>query len=144
LQILLAEDNRINQTVAIRTLEKMGHSVVLATDGREALSLLKAERFDLVLMDIQMPEMDGLTATREIRNGEKRTGSHIPIIAMTAHNMSGDRERCLESGMDGYVAKPIKFQELAEAIASVRPRNALSIADPGAAGAGTPSGVAIH
>jgi signal transduction histidine kinase/CheY-like chemotaxis protein len=144
LQILLAEDNRINQTVAIRTLEKMGHSVVLATDGREALSLLKAERFDLVLMDIQMPEMDGLTATREIRNGEKRTGSHIPIIAMTAHNMSGDRERCLESGMDGYVAKPIKFQELAEAIASVRPRNALSIADPEAAGAGTPTGVAIH
>jgi signal transduction histidine kinase/CheY-like chemotaxis protein len=144
LQILLAEDNRINQAVAIRTLEKMGHSVVLATDGREALSLLKAERFDLILMDIQMPEMDGLTATREIRNGEKRTGSHIPIIAMTAHNMSGDRERCLESGMDGYVAKPIKFQELAEAIASVRPRNALSIADPEAAGAGTPTGVAIH
>jgi two-component system sensor histidine kinase/response regulator len=143
LQILLAEDNRINQTVAIRTLEKMGHSVVLAHDGREALSLLKAARFDLVLMDIQMPEMDGFTATREIRNGEKQTGSHIPIIAMTAHALRGDRERCLESGMDGYVAKPIKAQELAEAIASIRPRNAPSIADPEASGA-TPADVAIH
>jgi signal transduction histidine kinase/DNA-binding response OmpR family regulator len=144
LQILLAEDNRINQTVAIRILEKMGHSVVLATDGREALSLFKSGRFDLVLMDIQMPEMDGFTATREIRNGEKRTGSRIPIIAMTAHALRGDRERCLESGMDGYVTKPIKSQDLAEAIASIRPRNALSIAGPEMSGALTPTDAAIH
>jgi two-component system, sensor histidine kinase and response regulator len=118
LQILLAEDNRVNQTVAIRMLEKMGHSVVVAGNGQMALSLLKTQRFDMVLMDIQMPEMDGLTATRKIRESEQSTQYHLPIIAMTAHAMKGDRERCLEAGMDGYVSKPISSQLLEEAIAA--------------------------
>ncbi len=128
LQILVAEDNRINQAVAVHTLESMGHSVVLANHGRDALSLLKAVKFDLVLMDIQMPEMDGFMATQKIRADEGRTGSHLPIIAMTAHAMKGDRERCLQAGMDGYVTKPIRARELAEIIASVRPCDALCVA----------------
>jgi two-component system, sensor histidine kinase and response regulator len=121
LRILLAEDNRVNQTVATRVLEKMGHSLVVANNGNEALSLLATQPFDLVLMDIQMPEMDGLTATQKIREREKRTRSHLPIIAMTAHAMKGDRERCLEAGMDGYVSKPIDKKELEQAIASAIP-----------------------
>jgi len=119
LSILLAEDNRVNQTVATRTLEKLGHSVVIANNGAEALSLLASRRFDLVLMDIQMPEMDGLTATQRIRERELATQTHIPIIAMTAHAMKGDRERCLEAGMDGYVSKPISMKDLQEAISGV-------------------------
>ena len=118
LHILLAEDNHVNQIVAIRTLEKQGHSVVVANNGLEALSLLDQQSFDLVLMDIQMPEMDGLTATKTIRESERQGGSRIPIIAMTAHAMKGDRERCLESGMDGYVSKPISGKALEEAITS--------------------------
>jgi two-component system, sensor histidine kinase and response regulator len=118
LHILLAEDNRTNQTVATRMLQKLGHSLVVAENGDEALSLLTRSRFDLVLMDIQMPEMDGLTATMKIREKEKGTRLHMPIIAMTAHAMKGDRERCIEAGMDGYVSKPISSEELKEAIAS--------------------------
>jgi signal transduction histidine kinase/DNA-binding response OmpR family regulator len=118
LQILLAEDNRVNQIVATRMVEKMGHSVVVAENGRFVLELLATRRFDLVLMDVQMPEMDGLTATRKIRESERRTHLHLPIIAMTAHAMKGDRERCLEAGMDGYVTKPINSQRLEEAIDS--------------------------
>ena len=118
LHVLLAEDNRVNQVVAIRTLEKLGHSVLVANNGLEALSLLDQQAFDLVLMDIQMPEMDGLTATKTIREGERQSGSRIPIIAMTAHAMKGDRERCLEGGMDGYVSKPISGKALEDAIAS--------------------------
>jgi two-component system, sensor histidine kinase and response regulator len=118
LNILLAEDNRVNQAVAIRTIEKLGHSVVLANNGKEALALLAKQPFDLVLMDIQMPEMDGLTATKAIRDAEMQTNSHMPIIAMTAHAMKGDREHCLEAGMDGYVSKPIRARELEEAIIS--------------------------
>ncbi len=119
--ILLAEDNRVNQTVATRMLEKMGHSIIIAGTGTEVLSLLAARSFDLVLMDIQMPEMDGIAATRRIRNDEVMTHSHIPIIAMTAHAMKGDRERCLEAGMDGYVSKPINKAELQRVIdAAVR------------------------
>jgi PAS domain S-box-containing protein len=121
LRILLVEDNRVNQNVASRILEKMGHCFLLANNGAQALSLLAAEAFDLVLMDIQMPEVDGLTATEKIREGEKRTHSHLPIIAMTAHAMKGDRERCLEAGMDGYVSKPIDRKQLEQAIASVVP-----------------------
>jgi CheY-like chemotaxis protein/HPt (histidine-containing phosphotransfer) domain-containing protein len=117
LRILLAEDNRVNQTVATRVLEKMGHSLVVANNGNEALSFMATQTFDLVLMDVQMPEMDGLTATQKIREQEKRTQSHLPIIAMTAHAMKGDRERCLEAGMDGYVSKPIDRKELERAIA---------------------------
>lgn len=120
LRILLAEDNRVNQTVATRILEKMGHSVVVANNGREALTLLAKQNFDLVLMDLQMPEMDGLTATMNIRQQERQTHAHLPIIAMTAHAMKGDRERCLESGMDRYVAKPVSATELKDAIAAVR------------------------
>ena len=117
LHVLLAEDNRINQTVAVRMLEKMGHSTVIANNGKEAILLLAAQPFDLVLMDIQMPEMDGLTATGKIREGERQTQRHLPIIAMTAHAMTGDRERCLEAGMDGYISKPISGRALKEAIA---------------------------
>jgi PAS domain S-box-containing protein len=117
LHILLAEDNRINQLVATRSLEKMGHSVVVVGNGKEALLLLKTGSFDLVLMDIQMPEMDGLTATARIRDAETITHAHIPIIAMTAHAMKGDRERCLAAGMDGYISKPVIALELEIAIA---------------------------
>ncbi|HEY5253092.1 MAG TPA: response regulator, partial [Acidobacteriaceae bacterium] len=117
LQILLAEDNRVNQIVATRMLEKMGHAVVVARNGQIALSMLSTLRFDLVLMDIQMPELDGLTVTRRIRESEQSTQQHLPIIAMTAHAMKGDRERCIAAGMDGYVSKPISYPLLAAAIA---------------------------
>ena len=119
LKILLAEDNRVNQTVATRILQKMGHAVTLANNGVEALARLADSCFDLLLMDIQMPEMDGLTATRKIRMQEANTHFHLPIIAMTAHAMKGDRERCLEAGMDGYVTKPINTEELQSAICKV-------------------------
>jgi CheY-like chemotaxis protein/integral membrane sensor domain MASE1 len=116
LRVLLVEDNRVNQMVGLRTLEKLGCSTVLANNGIEALALLSEQKFDLVLMDVQMPEMDGLTATRHIRAAEKNTGGHIPIIAMTARAMRGDREMCLASGMDGYIAKPVDRRELEAAI----------------------------
>jgi len=118
LHILLAEDNRTNQTVATRMLQKMGHTLVVAGNGNEALLLLTTDRFDLVLMDIQMPEMDGLMTTMKIRESEKGTRLHMPIIAMTAHAMKGDRERCIEAGMDGYVSKPISSLELKDSIAA--------------------------
>jgi PAS domain S-box-containing protein len=119
LQILLAEDNRINQIVATRMVEKMGHSVVIAENGHLVLERLATQYFDLVLMDVQMPEMDGLTATRRIRETEKETQRHLPIIAMTAHAMKGDRDRCLEAGMDEYVAKPINRQDLEQALKKI-------------------------
>jgi len=117
LNILLAEDNRVNQVVATRMLEKMGHAITVANNGAEALVLLAAHSFDLVLMDIQMPQMDGLTATKSLRLQETTTRFHLPIIAITAHAVKGDRERCLEAGMDGYVSKPINSRELELAIA---------------------------
>ena len=119
LRILLAEDNRVNRVVATRMLEKAGHTVVAATNGVEAISMLALESFDLILMDVQMPEMDGFTASGKIRESEKLSGSHIPIIAMTAHAMSGDRERCLDAGMDGYLSKPVTWSGLEKAIAGV-------------------------
>ena len=119
LNILLAEDNHVNQVVAKRILEKMGHSVTLANNGAEAISLLATQTFDLVLMDIQMPQLDGFAATKQIRTSEAQTHLRLPIIAMTAHAMKGDRERCLEAGMDGYVSKPITASELGSAIANV-------------------------
>ena len=112
LRVLLAEDNPVNQKFAVRTLEKTGHSVVVANNGREAVDAWGKEQFDLVLMDVQMPEMDGFEATASIRGGEKGTEKYTPIIAMTAHAMKGDRERCLDAGMDGYVTKPVKASTL--------------------------------
>ena len=115
-RILLAEDNLVNQTLAIRLLEKRGFSVSVASDGRAALSAFENERFDLILMDVQMPEMDGFQVTAAIRERERLNGGHIPIIAMTAHAMKGDQQRCLSVGMDGYVTKPIRTNELISTI----------------------------
>jgi signal transduction histidine kinase/DNA-binding response OmpR family regulator len=112
LRILVAEDNAVNQRLIVRLLEKRGHRVVLAVDGRQAVEAFNQESFDLVLMDVQMPEMDGLEATTIIREKEKKTGQHQPIVALTAHAMRGDRDRCLTAGMDGYLTKPIRPQEL--------------------------------
>jgi CheY-like chemotaxis protein/HPt (histidine-containing phosphotransfer) domain-containing protein len=116
LRILLAEDDAVNQRLAVRLMEKAGHTVEVASSGREVLDLLANSTFDLVLMDVQMPDMDGLQATAEIRRREKSTGGHVPIIALTAYAMQGDRDRCLEAGMDGYVAKPIRAVELMRAV----------------------------
>jgi two-component system, sensor histidine kinase and response regulator len=116
LRILVAEDNSINQHLAVRLLEKMGHSAVVASTGREALGLLGKQSFDLVLMDLQMPDVDGFEATAQIRQMETETGRHLPIIAMTAHALRGDRERCLEAGMDDYVPKPVRIKDLVTAI----------------------------
>jgi CheY-like chemotaxis protein/HPt (histidine-containing phosphotransfer) domain-containing protein len=114
-RFLLAEDNLVNQQLAVRLLEKQGHQVVVAVNGRNAIDLLKDAGFtgfDVVLMDVQMPGMDGFEATSEIRRMEQQTNTHVPIIAMTAHAMKGDRERCIASGMDGYVSKPISLATL--------------------------------
>jgi two-component system, sensor histidine kinase and response regulator len=111
-RILLAEDNLVNQELAVRLLTKRGHSVAVAANGQEALSLLAKETFDLVLMDIQMPVMDGFQTTEAIRNSETGTRTHLPIVAMTAHAMKGDREKCLAAGMDSYVSKPISIKVL--------------------------------
>jgi CheY-like chemotaxis protein len=119
LRILLAEDSLVNQRLAVGLLEKHGHSVLVANNGKEAVAANKAEAFDLILMDVQMPEMDGLQATELVRAQERQTGRHTPIIAMTAHALKGDRERCLEAGMDGYVAKPIRLNELLAAMGNV-------------------------
>jgi light-regulated signal transduction histidine kinase (bacteriophytochrome)/DNA-binding response OmpR family regulator len=119
LRILLVEDNRVNQVLAIRLLEKRGHEVALAGSGRAALEALEKQTFDLVLMDVQMPEMDGLQATALIREGELKSGKHIPIIAMTAHAMGGDREQFLAAGMDGYVSKPLRVEAFFSAIEEV-------------------------
>jgi two-component system sensor histidine kinase/response regulator len=118
LRILLAEDSVVNQRLAVALLEKWHHQVAIAGNGREALDALEREPFDLVVMDVQMPEMDGLEATAAIRAREQETGGHIPIVAMTAHAMKGDRQRCLDAGMDGYVAKPVRARELYEMIES--------------------------
>lgn len=119
LRILLAEDNLVNQRLAVRLLQKRGHQVVVAATGREVLDLLNWHTVDLVLMDVQMPEMNGLETTARIREREGKTGGHLPIIALTAHAIQGDRERCLAAGMDGYVAKPIQHEELFRTIEEV-------------------------
>ena len=127
LHVLLAEDNEINQLVATRILEKLGHQVTVVSSGREAVSAIQSGKFDVIAMDVQMPEMDGLEATAEIRRKERTTGTHIPIIAMTAHAMKGDRERCLEAGMDAYTSKPIRISELEHAIATVLPKRSVPV-----------------
>ncbi len=119
LRILLVEDNLINQKVASRMLEKNGHFVVTMNNGREALDALTDQDFDAVLMDVQMPEMDGLEATAAIRANEEGSDRHVPILALTAHALTGDRERCLDAGMDGYLAKPIQTAQLLQALADV-------------------------
>jgi two-component system sensor histidine kinase/response regulator len=141
LRILLAEDNIVNQRFAVRLLEKAGHRVVVAGDGREALALLGVEPpagpppFDLVLMDVQMPEVGGFEATARLRAREKVTGGHLPVLALTAHAMKGDQERCRAAGMDGYVAKPVRPAELWQAIESVVP----AAGEPGSATGAAPA-----
>ena len=119
LRILLAEDNAINQKIARALLEKRGHSVALAINGRQALEQWEQHSFDVILMDVQMPEMDGFEATGLIRQQEQISGQRIPIIALTAHALKGDEERCLSAGMDSYVTKPIQAKQLFLAIESV-------------------------
>jgi len=121
LKILVAEDTLFNQKLILRLLGRWGHEAVIAENGLQAVEELSRDTFDLVFMDVQMPEMDGFEATREIRKREEQTGRHTPIIAMTAHAMKGDRERCLESGMDEYVSKPISSEALFEAIQALVP-----------------------
>jgi len=124
MQVLLVEDNLINQKVAQKLLERAGHTVTIAGNGREALTVLSDSVFDLVLMDVAMPEMDGLEATQAIRLREEGKPSRMPIVAFTAHAMVGDRERCLAAGMDAYVTKPVQppllFQAMADALALTR------------------------
>jgi CheY-like chemotaxis protein len=105
-RILVAEDNIVNQSLVAAVLEKAGYQIVLAADGHEALEYFERQAFDLILMDVQMPRMDGLAATAAIRAAEK-TGKHMPIVAMTAHAMKGDRELCIQAGMDDYLTKPV-------------------------------------
>jgi PAS domain S-box-containing protein len=130
LRILVAEDNPVNQDLALHMLQRRGHSVILAENGREALAAVERHKFDLVLMDVQMPEMGGMEATQAIREREKTTGAHVPIIAMTAHAMQGDRQRCLDAGMDGYLSKPLDpktfLRTVEESVGS------LSAGEPGA------------
>ena len=120
LRILLAEDNIVNQKVAASMLEKMGHDVTVANDGEEAIALLQEQMFDLVLMDVQMPNMNGIEATRKIRTSTaSNMDLKIPIIAMTAHAMKGDREQFLEAGMDDYISKPINVDELKKVLKKI-------------------------
>jgi CheY-like chemotaxis protein len=124
LRILVAEDNAVNQVLAVRLLEKRGHKVQIAANGKQAFECLQRQEFDAVLMDVQMPEMGGLEATAAIRENEKHTGAHIPIIAMTANAMNGDDEDCLRHGMDAYVSKPLNLNALFEAIGKLCPGRA--------------------
>jgi len=119
LRVLVAEDNAVNQQVAVGMLERSGHRAVVASNGREALALLEQETFDLVLMDVQMPELDGFETTAAIREREQRSGGHLPIVALTAHAMKGDAERCLAAGMDAYLTKPLEMAQLRGVLASL-------------------------
>jgi CheY-like chemotaxis protein len=133
-RVLVVEDKPANRALVVHLLTKRGYAVVTANDGRQALDALERERFDLVLMDVQMPEMNGLEATAAIRARESATGAHVPIVALTAHAMLHDRERCLEAGMDAYVTKPIEAARLLAAIERFVPATAAQ-----ASGAGDPS-----
>jgi two-component system, sensor histidine kinase and response regulator len=119
LRVLLVEDNLVNQKVACGLLARHGHEVVVAENGRVALKVLERSDFDVVLMDVQMPEMDGFEATAAIRRSEAGTGRRLPIVALTANALQGDRERCLEAGMDGYVPKPVELRLLLREMAHV-------------------------
>jgi CheY-like chemotaxis protein len=122
LRVLLAEDNAINQKLAVRILEKFGHSVTVVNDGAEAVAAVEEGEFDVVLMDVQMLNMSGLEATAAMRTRERGTGRHVPIVAMTAHAMKGDQERCLEAGMDAYISKPIQPDHMMDVIAQITDR----------------------
>ncbi len=138
LRILLVEDSIPNQQLVLALLSGHGHSIIVANNGREGVDAWEAEEFDLVLMDVQMPEMDGMDATRLIRERERTRDSHVPIVAMTAHALRGDREKCLAAGMDAYVPKPIRRQELFDAIVRVTGRKVVAT-DPGDAPASSES-----
>jgi len=112
-RVLLVEDNLVNQKVAARMLERLGASVDVASNGRDAVALVERQRYSIVLMDCQMPDIDGFAATEAIRASEAQRGTHVPIVALTANAMLGDRDRCIASGMDDYVAKPVKLADLA-------------------------------
>jgi signal transduction histidine kinase/CheY-like chemotaxis protein len=129
LRILLAEDHLVNQKVAVRMLERMGHTVAVAQNGREVLTALESAEFDVVLMDVQMPIMDGLAAIQIIRQRESTSGTHIPVVALTAHAMTGDKDRCIAAGFDGYLAKPIRQAELRAGLEEIRLRFAGGQAD---------------
>jgi CheY-like chemotaxis protein len=118
LRILLVEDGLANRKLAQGLLERRGHVVTIAEDGQQALDCLEQQSFDLILMDVQMPVMDGLDATRAIRERERLSGGRVPIVALTAHALKEDRQRCLDAGMDGYLAKPIRAKDLYEKIES--------------------------
>jgi signal transduction histidine kinase/DNA-binding response OmpR family regulator len=127
LRALVAEDNPVNQIVIMRMLEKMGHTATIAPNGKEAISRLAGGSFDIVFMDVQMPEMDGLAATRKIRESETTTGMHIPIVAMTAHAMKGDKERCLAAGMTAYISKPLSSREVEETLRLLFPETGATV-----------------
>ena len=118
LRVLLAEDNVVNQKVGRRLIERLGHSVVVVGDGRQAVRAVEEQEFDVVFMDVQMPVVDGLEAAAAIRERERTVGGHRTIVAMTAHAMKGDREKCLAAGMDGYLSKPIRVEELSAVLAT--------------------------
>ena len=130
IRVLIAEDNIVNQRLALRLLEKKGYDAAVADNGLKALALLADQKFDLVLMDVQMPGMNGFEATAAIRQQEETTGKHIPVIAMTAHAIKGDDERCLAAGMDGYVSKPIHPEELFRLIAQLAPQPEAASVEP--------------
>ena len=119
LRILLAEDNPVNQKLTVQVLMGRGHRVELAENGRIACELHEREAFDLILMDLQMPELGGLEACRRIREREEKTGGHVPIVALTAKAMKGDRDKCLEAGMDAYISKPVHTVTLVKTIAKI-------------------------
>jgi CheY-like chemotaxis protein len=120
-RVLLVEDNLVNRTIATKLLEKRGHVVIAVENGALAVEATASDHFDIVLMDVQMPVMDGLTATAHIRTREHQTGAHVPIIAVTAHAMDEDRKRCLAAGMDDYLPKPIRSSDLFATITRFAP-----------------------
>ena len=119
LHILIAEDNDVNRRLAVRQIERAGHAVTAVSNGKKALEVSREHIFDVILMDVHMPEMDGIEATRRIRQRERTTGNHVPIIALTAGAMKQDRDACLDAGMDAYLSKPIQPTELLSTVSSV-------------------------